>query len=54
MTKDRSFGDRGTGFTPRMKKEFGTVFEGVWQHFGLVFVTILVRIWNYFVCFFCD
>ena len=23
MVKDRSFGDRGTGFTPRKKKEFG-------------------------------
>ena len=23
MTKDRSFGDRGTGFTTRKKKEFG-------------------------------
>ena len=22
MVKDRSFGDRGTGFTPRKKKEF--------------------------------
>ena len=23
MAKDRSFGDRGTGYTPRLKKEFG-------------------------------
>ena len=23
MVKDRSFGDRGTGYTPRLKKEFG-------------------------------
>ena len=23
MAKNRSFGDRGTGFTPRKKKEFG-------------------------------
>ena len=23
MAKDRNFGDRGTGYTPRKKKEFG-------------------------------
>ena len=23
MVKNRSFGDRGTGYTPRSKKEFG-------------------------------
>ena len=23
MVKNRSFGDRGTGYTPRIKKEFG-------------------------------
>ena len=27
MVKDRSFGYRGTGFTPRKKKEFG---RGAW------------------------
>ena len=29
MVKDRSFGDRGTGFTPRKKKNLVEVLDGV-------------------------
>ena len=30
MAKDRSFGDRGTGYTPRTKKEFGMYHDNQW------------------------
>ena len=29
MPKDRSFGDRGTGYTPRNEKKFGEDQDGV-------------------------